>query len=99
MKSLFGRGMSFIESIFKMTCRDVFPYVSEMLDHDIPLIPRVKVKIHLALCNVCSFYQKQLVTIKKLSENLGLSQEDPKNGPELRDEKKLQIKEALKKEK
>ncbi len=99
MKSLFKKGMLFLESIFKMTCRDVFPYVSEMLDHDIPFIPRMKVKLHLAMCSVCSFYQQQLATIKKLSKNIGLAQEDSKEGPELSDEKKLKIKEALKKEK
>jgi hypothetical protein len=98
MKSLFLRGMLFMESLFKMTCRDVYPYMSEMLDHKIPFIPRIKVKMHLALCHVCTFYQQQLVTIKKLSENIGLSQEDFKEGPELSEEKKLKIKEAFKKE-
>lgn len=88
-----------MESIFKMTCRDIFPYISEMIDHKIPFFTRMKVKLHLALCNVCSFYQQQLETIKKLSENIGLSQEDSEEGPELSDKKKLEIKEALKKEK
>ncbi len=99
MKSLFMRGMLFIESKLKMTCRDVYPYMSEMLDHEIPFIPRMRVKMHLALCHVCTFYQQQLAMIKKLSENIGLSQEDSREGPEFSDEKKLKIKEALKKEK
>ena len=87
-----------MESLFKMTCRDVYPYMSEMLDHEIPFIPRMRVKLHLALCRVCTFYQQQLQTIKKLSENIGLSQENSKEGPDLSEEKKLKIKEALKKE-
>jgi hypothetical protein len=98
MKSLFLRGMLFMESLFKMTCRDVYPYMSETLDHKIPFIPRMKVKIHLALCHVCTFYRQQLETIKKLSENIGLKQEDSNEGPEFSEEKKLKIKEALKKE-
>jgi hypothetical protein len=57
------------------------------------------VKFYLALCKACSYYQKQLVTIKTFSEKLGLAQSELKEGPELSDEKKQKIKESLKKEK
>ena len=97
MKNLFQKGMMFMESILKMTCKDVYPYISEELDREIAFIPRMKVKFHLALCKVCSYYQRQLVTIKMFSEKLGFAQSELKEGPELSDEKKQKIKESLKK--
>ena len=57
-----------------MTCQDTSPLISEMMDHRVSFIKRLKIKIHLAMCEVCLYYREQLMTIRNLSKNL--SRED-----------------------
>ena len=58
-------------SLFKMTCKDVYPLISEEMDHSLSLIGRVRLKMHLAICNLCHIYRKQLQTLRNLARNLG----------------------------
>jgi hypothetical protein len=58
-------------SLFKMTCKDVYPLISEEMDHSLSLIGRVRLKMHLAICNLCQIYSKQLQTLRNLARNLG----------------------------
>jgi hypothetical protein len=66
--------MNFIMRRLNMTCKDTSPLISEMMDHRVSFLKRLKIKIHLALCEVCLYYKEQLETIRVLSKNL--SQED-----------------------
>ena len=54
-----------------LTCQDTSPLISEMMDHRVSFIKRLKIKIHLALCEVCLYYKEQLDIIRNLSQNLG----------------------------
>jgi len=54
-----------------LTCQDTSPLISEMMDHRVSSIKRLKIKIHLALCEVCLYYKEQLGIIRNLSQNLG----------------------------
>jgi hypothetical protein len=56
---------------FKLTCQDTSPLISEMMDHKVSFIRRLKIKIHLSLCKVCLYYKEQLELIRNLSKNLG----------------------------
>jgi hypothetical protein len=56
---------------FKMTCKDVSPLISESQDHSLSFLSRMRLNIHLALCNLCQIYQKQLETICQLTRSLG----------------------------
>jgi hypothetical protein len=54
-----------------MACKDVYPLISEEMDHSLSLIGRVRLKMHLAICNLCQVYSKQLQTLRNLARNLG----------------------------
>lgn len=58
-------------SIFKITCEDVYPLISEEMDHSLSFNKRVRLKMHLAICNLCHVYSKQLQTLRNLARNLG----------------------------
>ncbi|MEE9258764.1 MAG: hypothetical protein V3U37_04405 [Nitrospinaceae bacterium] len=80
--------MNWILKFFKMTCKDTSPLVSEMTDHNLPLLKRWKVKIHLAICKFCRYYKTQLETIRALARKLGREEtkvpEDVALSPETR---------------
>ncbi len=78
---------------FKLTCEDTSPLISESMDHRVPFLKRMRLKIHLAMCEVCMYYKKQLETIRILAQNLG--REDTGLSPDV--ELKPDTKEKLKK--
>ncbi|MGK0179689.1 MAG: putative anti-sigma-YlaC factor YlaD [Nitrospinales bacterium] len=63
--------MNLLMSIFKMTCKDVYPLISEEMDHSLSFSRRVRLKMHLAICSLCQVYCKQLQTLRNLARNLG----------------------------
>jgi len=58
-------------SILKMTCKDVYPLISEEMDHSLSFSRRVRLKMHLAVCNLCQVYSKQLQMLRNLARSLG----------------------------
>lgn len=42
------------------TCKEVSRLISEGLDQPLPFRTRLAVRLHLALCRLCSRYQRQL---------------------------------------
>jgi len=66
-----------------------------MMDHRVSLCKRLKIKIHLSLCEVCLYYKKQLEVIRSLSKNLG-REDYPANADEtLTQESKQKIKKMI----
>ncbi len=63
--------MNFLMSILKITCNNVYPLISEEMDHPLSFSRRVRLKMHLAICNLCQTYSKQLQTLRNLAQNLG----------------------------
>jgi hypothetical protein len=57
--------------IFKMSCEDVYPLISESRDHPLPLCSRLRLKMHLAICGLCEIYQKQLEILCRVARSLG----------------------------
>lgn len=56
---------------FKMTCKDVYPLISESQDHPLPFCDKTRLKMHLAICGLCEIYNKQLDMICKMAQSLG----------------------------
>ena len=63
--------MKLLMSILKMTCKDVYPLISEEMDHSLSFSKRVRLKMHLAICNLFHVYSKQLQMLRNLAQNLG----------------------------
>ena len=80
----------------KMTCKDTSPLISENMDHSLPLLDRWRVKLHLAMCEFCRYYQKQLEVLRKLSRYMGQSDTQIYNTRFLTRERKEKIKSLLK---
>ena len=57
--------------IFKISCKDVYPLISESRDHSLPFLSRMRLKMHLAICGLCEIYQKQLETLYRVARSLG----------------------------
>ena len=54
-----------------MSCKDVYPLISENQDHSLPLCSRMRLKMHLAICGLCEIYQKQLEILCRVARSLG----------------------------
>jgi len=81
---------------FDATCRDTTPLISEMMDHTLPLGKRLRVRFHLAICDVCGFYKKQLETVRALARKLGREEDPTQKEAVLSEEAKTKIKDSLK---
>ena len=57
--------------IFKMSCKDVYPLISESRDHPLPFLSQMRLKMHLAICGLCEIYQKQLEILCRIAQSLG----------------------------
>ena len=81
-----------------ITCKEASRIISDGLEKDLPLLDRILVRIHLAMCKTCGYYKKQIIEIKNLLENCSdsdhLSSPDP-----LPDDTREQIKALLKQNK
>ncbi len=81
---------------FQMTCRDTTPLISETMDRSLPLGKRLRLKFHLAICDVCCFYKKQLETIRALARKLGREEAPTQQQEVLSEQAKTKIKDSLK---
>jgi len=90
-----GKLMNMILGWFNVTCADTSPLISEMMDHRVSLFKRLKIKIHLALCEVCLYYKDQLETIRVLSKNLGREDFPVKENETLSPESKKKIRKMI----
>ena len=81
---------------FRVTCEDTSPLISELMDHNLPLGKRMRLKFHLAMCEVCCFYQKQLEVIRALARKLGREEVPTQQQVVLSEQAKTKIKDSIK---
>ena len=82
-------------NVFKITCKDVYPLISESQNHSLPFCDKTRLKMHLAICGLCEIYNKQLDTICKIAQSLGKDdtkvREDTSMNPEVKEKNKKWI--------
>ncbi|MEE9258803.1 MAG: hypothetical protein V3U37_04620 [Nitrospinaceae bacterium] len=88
--------MMWVNRWFRITCRDTTPLISELIDQTIPLGKRLRVRIQLGVCGVCSLYKKQLEIIQALARKLGSEAAPIQKEMVLSEQAKAKIKDALK---
>jgi len=88
--------MKFLLSLFKITCKDVYPLISEEMDRPLSLGASVRLKIHLAICNLCEIYKKQLETLRSLARSLGKEDSKIIESATLKPETKEKIQKLIK---
>lgn len=77
---------------FKMTCKDVYPLISESQDHPLSFYNKMRLKIHLAICGLCEIYNRQLDIICKVAQSLGKDEAKVHEGANMKPEAKEKIK-------
>jgi predicted anti-sigma-YlaC factor YlaD len=87
--------MNFLLKLFKITCKDTNPILSESLDGPIPFSKWIRMKIHLAICGVCRYYKRQLEALSALASKLGEEDSPATSDITLPQESKERIKKAL----
>jgi hypothetical protein len=80
----------------RVTCEDTTPLISELMDHNLPLGKRMRLKFHLAMCQVCGFYQKQLEVIRALARKLAKEEAPTQQQAVLSEQVKTKLKDSLK---
>lgn len=94
--SLLAKLNTWMTHKLRVTCRDTTPLISELMDHRLPLGKRMRLKFHLALCDMCRFYQKQLKIIQALARKLGQEEAPSQKETVLSEQTKIKIKDILK---
>ena len=49
---------------FFYACRETHQKLSEALDHELGLVERARLKIHLSMCQCCSNFQHQMRSLR-----------------------------------
>ncbi|MBC8283083.1 MAG: zf-HC2 domain-containing protein [Nitrospinae bacterium] len=83
-------------SIFKMTCKDVYPLISEEMDHPLSFGGRIRLKIHLGICHLCVIYRKQLQVLRNLAKNIGKGDSEVNENATLNPDTKEKIRKYIK---
>ncbi len=76
-------------------CKEVTRMVSDSMDRDLPLIQRMRMRMHLLMCKYCSRFEKQLALLRKASRSLATHRPDPNASPVLPQDARDRIKQAL----
>ena len=88
--------MSWMTRLFRVTCADTSPLISELMDHDLPWRKRWRLKFHLMICGVCNIYKQQLEVIHALAQKLGHEETPSQQEVVLSEQAKTKIKNNLK---
>ena len=62
-----------------LTCRDVTDRASEYLDDRLPILTKVRVRLHLASCAHCRAYMKQIDLVSSALRSLPMLYPSPLN--------------------
>jgi len=79
-----------------ITCRDISPVISEMMNHPVSPAKYWRTKIHLAMCGVCRYYETQLKILTRLTHDLANKSLPTKIDDILCPESKTPLKKILK---
>ena len=94
--SLIGKLDMWIIRKLRLTCKDTSPLISELMDHNLPLGKRLRLRFHLGMCGVCRFYQNQLEVIRALARKLAEDDAPTQKEVILSEQAKTKIKDTLK---
>ena len=87
--------MNFLLNLFKMTCKDTTPLLSQLQDGPVSFTKWIRMKIHLAMCEVCRYYKRQLEALSAMASKLGVEDSPATSDITLPQESKERIKKAL----
>ena len=77
------------------TCQEMARLLSDAMDHRLPWHVRIRMHVHLWMCQVCRSYQHQLALLRNLLRRKSHSEAEPTAQPQLSAEAKERIRRAL----
>ena len=78
-----------------LSCKDAAKLVSKNLDRPLPLWRRLSLRLHVAMCNGCSIYRRQIESMNKVVSDHYQHDQAEEDGKDLPDDALERIKEAL----
>ncbi len=81
-----------------LSCKEVSHLVSESLDRQLPLVQRLRVRLHLLMCRFCSRFRQQTLFLRDAARRYLRAIEETETGPgtALSPEARERIKRSLK---
>lgn len=77
-------------------CTDVTRFVSESMDRTFPVLTRIKLRLHLMICEGCAQYRQQLLALQQaLQRPASPSQDQRQDAPPFSPAAQARLKEAL----
>lgn len=60
----------------KPTCREIHQLVSEAMDRPLTLTERVRMRLHLVVCDACTRFDAQMLLIRRAMRRLSSGQDE-----------------------
>jgi hypothetical protein len=63
-----------------LTCKDTTQLISRSMDASLPIVQRIRLRLHLLICEWCARYERQLFLIRETLRHLDAAGEDRPEG-------------------
>jgi predicted anti-sigma-YlaC factor YlaD len=60
---------------FRLTCKEAHRLVSEGLDRDLGIVERVRIRMHLTVCDACTNFNGQMILLRQAMHKLTVSED------------------------
>lgn len=57
---------------FRLTCKEAHRLVSEGLDRDLSMVERLRIRMHLTVCDACTNFNGQMILLHKAMQRLSI---------------------------
>ena len=80
-----------------LACKDATQIISLSMDRSLPIVTRIRLRLHLRICKWCARYERQLLLIRKTLRRLDAAGDRPEGraGETLSEDARERIKKSL----
>jgi hypothetical protein len=64
-----------------LTCKDATQLISRSMDASLPIVQRIRLRLHLLICEWCARYERQLFLIRETLRHFDAAGDRPEGGP------------------
>lgn len=57
---------------FRLTCKEAHRLVSEGLDRDLSMLERLRIRMHLTVCDACTNFNGQMILLHQAMQRLSI---------------------------
>ena len=63
-----------------LTCKDATQLISRSMDASLPIVQRIRLRLHILICEWCARYERQLFLIRETLRHLDDAGDRPEGG-------------------